>query len=306
MRRDDIQQHAIRVLVFSAMLIVAGSASAQRGKTRLSTSGKFVPKQIIIRMDQARAADLQRVKAAVGATGHQRLYRQNLWLLELATGSDVRKAEDTLERIEGVEYAHPNMIMRASGDPNDPDYPLQWGFDQPSDADIDAPEAWDIQTDGSEQIVAVIDSGVKYDHPDLQANMWVNEDEIPDNFIDDDGNDFVDDVYGYDFINGDGDPYDDYGHGTHCAGTVGADTNNGLGVAGVCWTAKIMSLKFLGSDSILDELFSPGCHHPVSGRASSEDGEQSSEAERCCRHGVGLVVKMGKTAQESRFNLLLS
>ena len=113
------------------------------------------------------------------------------------------------------------------------------------DADIDAPEAWDIGTGSTDVVVAVIDTGVDYTHPDLAANMWVNPGEIPDNGIDDDGNGYDDDVYGYDFCNYDGDPFDDHYHGTHCAGTIGAIGNNSEGVAGVNWRVKIMALKFL-------------------------------------------------------------
>lgn len=96
-------------------------------------------------------------------------------------------------------------------------------------------------------LVAIIDAGTDYNHPDLAANIWTNPGEIPGNGIDDDGNGYVDDVHGYDFVNRDGDPMDDNGHGTHVAGTIGAIGDNGVGVAGVCWNVKIMPLKFLDS-----------------------------------------------------------
>jgi len=124
------------------------------------------------------------------------------------------------------------------------------------DSDIDAPEAWSTATGSRSVIVGVIDTGVDYNHEDLAANIWVNPGEIPDNGLDDDGNGFVDDVHGYDFVNNDGDPMDDHDsiyHGTHCSGTIGAVGNNGIGVAGVCWKVKIMALKFLdatGSGSV--------------------------------------------------------
>ena len=111
-------------------------------------------------------------------------------------------------------------------------------MDQSNDADIDAPEAWNTATDASAAIVAVIDTGVQYDHPDLAANMWVNPNEIPRNLQDDDGNGWIDDIYGIDVVNGDGDPMDDQRHGTHCAGILGAVGNNSTGVAGyMCWKA---------------------------------------------------------------------
>ena len=110
-----------------------------------------------------------------------------------------------------------------------------------------APEAWNTGTGTGRTIVAVIDSGVAYNHPDLKANMWRNPGEVAGNGIDDDGNGYVDDVYGYDFVANNGNPMDDNGHGTHVAGTIGAVGNNGVGVAGVDWHVRIMALKFLDS-----------------------------------------------------------
>ena len=84
-------------------------------------------------------------------------------------------------------------------------------------------------------------------HEDLSRNMWVNTREIPGNGVDDDVNGYVDDYYGWDWVNNDNDPMDDHGHGTHTAGTIAAVGNNGLGVVGVNWNGKIMALKFLNS-----------------------------------------------------------
>lgn len=110
---------------------------------------------------------------------------------------------------------------------------------------INAPAAWNASTGSSAVVVADIDTGIDYNHPDLAANLWVNTGEIAGNNIDDDGNGYVDDVYGIDAYNADGDPLDDHGHGTHTAGTIGACGNNGAGVVGVNWSVKIMALKFL-------------------------------------------------------------
>ena len=115
------------------------------------------------------------------------------------------------------------------------------------DADIDAPEACDELSNTAQVVVAVIDTGVDYTHPDLVANMWVNPVEIPGNSIDDDGNGYVDDVYGVKTITGTGDPKDDFFHGTHVADTIGAVQNNGIGVACVARNVKIKAVKFLDS-----------------------------------------------------------
>ncbi|NLY00379.1 MAG: S8 family serine peptidase, partial [Rhodopirellula sp.] len=174
--------------------------------------------------------------------------------------------EDALARYRGhpaVLYAEPDYRVQLAAIPADPRFGQLWALHNTGqnggtpDADIDAPEAWDLAAETGRTIVAVIDSGVDYTHPDLAANMWRNPAEIAGNGIDDDGNGFVDDVYGADFINRDGDPMDDHGHGTHVAGTIAAVHDNGRGVAGVNPSAKIMALKFLdasGSGSLLDAV----------------------------------------------------
>jgi subtilisin family serine protease len=113
--------------------------------------------------------------------------------------------------------------------------------------DVNAVPAWDITTGTSDVVVAVIDTGVRYTHQDLVANMWVNEDEIPGNNIDDDNNGFVDDKYGINAINNSGDPMDDNDHGTHCAGTIAATAFGGGGHVGVAYNVRIMALKFLSA-----------------------------------------------------------
>jgi subtilisin family serine protease len=140
----------------------------------------------------------------------------------------------------------PNAVFRTAAIPNDALFSTLWGMHQTSNVDINAPEAWDSGADCSSQVVAVVDTGVMYDHADLAANMWRNPLEQV-NGVDDDGNGVIDDIYGFNAISGSGDPRDDNGHGTHCAGTIGARGGNGIGVAGVCHAIQIMALKFLDS-----------------------------------------------------------
>ncbi|HIL97803.1 MAG TPA: LEPR-XLL domain-containing protein, partial [Pseudomonadales bacterium] len=146
-----------------------------------------------------------------------------------------------------------DAVQLAASMPNDPKLELQFGLhntDQAgglADADIDAPEAWDITTGSRDVVVAVIDSGVDYTHPDLAANIWTNPGEVAGDGIDNDLNGFIDDVHGWDFRNNDADPMDDNSHGTHVAGIIGAVGNNDLGVTGVAQQTSIMALKFLDS-----------------------------------------------------------
>lgn len=175
------------------------------------------------------------------------------WHVKLGKGQNLKKVQERLAKDPTVEAVELNYVVRTATLPNDPRYPELWGLNNigqtggTADADIDAPEAWDIHTGSSNVLVAVIDTGVAYDHPDLAANAWINTGEIPGNGIDDDGNGYVDDVHGYDFYNLDADPYDDHGHGTHVAGTIAAVGDNGVGVVGVSWQARVMAVKFLGA-----------------------------------------------------------
>ncbi len=162
-----------------------------------------------------------------------------------------------LNRLRGdanVEYVEPNYVVHANNViPNDSSFSLLWGLQNTGQlggtpqADIDATDAW-VRTQGNPNLlIGIIDTGIDYLHPDLLANIWTNPGEIPGNGIDDDGNGYVDDIHGYNFVNNTGNPMDDQGHGTHCAGTIAGVGNNGKGVAGVVWSAKLVGLKFLDS-----------------------------------------------------------
>ena len=182
-------------------------------------------------------------------------YLTNVYKLIFQNKTDVLKIVDEYNNDDNVIYAEPNYIVNTYLYPNDPDFNYQWALDQFSDCDIDAPEAWSIEAGNENIIIAIIDTGVDYTHPDLVENIWFNSDEILDG-IDNDDNGYIDDVVGWDFVNDDNDPLDDYGHGTHCAGIASAVTDNNVGIAGVCWNCSIMSLKGLdefgyGSDDDL-------------------------------------------------------
>jgi subtilisin family serine protease len=161
--------------------------------------------------------------------------------------------ETALGKLDGFSFVEPNGILRAAATPNDTDFGQQYGLNNTgqsggtSDADIDAPEAWDLSTGHTGTVVAVLDTGVDYNHTDLAGNKWVNPNEIAGNGIDDDGNGDVDDVLGLDVVNSDYDPLDDAGHGTKVAGVIAAVGNNSSGVAGVAWSAKILPVKVLNS-----------------------------------------------------------
>ena len=173
--------------------------------------------------------------------------------IQLPAGADIEQVIADFASDPDVERVEPNYEITTFVVPNDPRFQELWGMHNIgqtggiNDADIDAPEAWDIKTGSESVLVAVIDTGVDYNHEDLIGNIWTNPGEIAGNGIDDDGNGFIDDIHGYDFANNDGDPRDDNGHGTHCAGTISGVGNNGIGITGVSWNARIMAVKFLNS-----------------------------------------------------------
>jgi len=198
-------------------------------------------------------------KAVNPVTRNKAFNSRTLFKLELSSnGRDaVLDAIQMLRKDPNVEFAEPDYLVKAARIPNDPQFDQQYGMNNEGqtggtkDADIDAIEAWDVFTGSDEEIIiGIIDSGVDYLHPDLINNMWQNLGEIPDNGIDDDGNGFVDDYYGWDFADDDNDPMDVNGHGTHCSGIIAAEGNNGIGVCGVMWNTKIMALKFLNNHGL--------------------------------------------------------
>ncbi|HID62256.1 MAG TPA: hypothetical protein EYP49_05880 [Anaerolineae bacterium] len=179
-----------------------------------------------------------------------------LMLLSVPEGQELEKAEE-LRRSPLVEYAEPNYIVKAASsiavdslyslralhiEPDDPYYPGQWNLHK-----IEAPAGWDITTGNNRVVIAVLSTGVDPDHEELKDKIWTNSDEEPDNEIDDDQNGYIDDVHGWDFVleNWDNEPWDDRGNGTFDAIVAAAETNNGVGLAGVSWGAKIMPIKVL-------------------------------------------------------------
>ncbi len=207
---------------------------------------KFVKDEILVKFkDRATTAALRsNIVEKAGAAAVEDFQAIGWTRVKLPAGMSIDKAMERFGRLKEVEAAQPNFYYSLLATPNDPHFPNTglYGLTK-----ISAPAAWDVITGNSNTVVAVIDTGIKYTHEDLAANMWTNPGEIPNNGLDDDGNGFVDDYYGYDFFFDDPDPNDQHGHGTHVAGTIGAVGNNGIGVVGVNWNVRLMAIKIYNS-----------------------------------------------------------
>jgi subtilisin family serine protease len=260
-------QIAICLLIISLFCVVDGWA-----QIKIRNKPRIVPGEIIVKYragvdESAIQSGLQRHGFSIirrsAALGYLRCRTTAMTAQAITNIAQACKRADS-----NIEYAEPNYYLYAVENipesepftvrqapprtPNDPRFGEQWNMNNSNDADIDGPEAWGTQTGSDNVLVAIIDTGIDYDHEDLKDQMWRNPGESgggkENNGVDDDNNGYKDDYRGWNFVSNNNNPYDDNQHGTHCAGIVGAVGNNGKGVAGVNWKVKIMPLKFLGSD----------------------------------------------------------
>ncbi|MBU4580801.1 MAG: S8 family serine peptidase [Proteobacteria bacterium] len=194
---------------------------------------------------------MEELHRSLGSSVLGTISKLRLQRIRLRTGLAEMEAMALYAASAIVEHAERHALRYPNRAANDPYADLQWGL-----ANIHAGEAWDITPGKPAVVIAVIDTGVDYQHPDLRGNIWINAAEIPGNGIDDDGNGYVDDIRGWDFAGNDAinpvadnDPMDVDGHGTHIAGIIAASGNNGLGIAGINWQARIMPLKVQADNS---------------------------------------------------------
>ena len=237
-----------------AVLAFPGAVSGSGGAAPAPSE----PGELLVRFERgaARAPALNAIDAQVV----ERLALPGLVRVELEPGTSLVESEAALERRSDIRYAEPNYRYSLHATPNDPRFNELWGLDQANDADIDAPEAWNLTTGSDAVTVAVVDTGVDYTHPDLAPNM----------------------VPGWDFFDNDSDPTDTVGHGTHVAGTIGARGDNALGVTGVNWRVKVMPLRVGGSNDLslaaVVEAFRYACTHGARVVNGSFGGVGSSTA----------------------------
>lgn len=236
----------------SLLMLVLMQLGGDDGSTQsLKVRGDYAAGELLVKFEAGSSEPREKL-ARVGLETIGSFSTVRWQHVRLPPGITVEEGLARYRSLPGVERVQPNFIYRAQATANDPRFNELYGLDK-----IQAPLAWDTTTGSPSVVVAVIDLGIDYNHEDLSANMWRNPGETglnPSgqdkaiNGIDDDGNGYVDDVFGIDTINHDSNPLDDGGHGTHVSGTLGGVGNNGTGVVGVNWNVRIMAIKSHGAD----------------------------------------------------------
>jgi subtilisin family serine protease len=263
----------MKKLIVPAVLSLGVIAGAEA--RTLSAEIPHVPGEVVVKVKKGFLGKFLGKKSFLGAEVKKTmgLLAGDFVVLKSQSKSALSLMSD-LKKMPEVIYAEPNFIYKAINFTSDPMYGKLWGMantgrNEPnrngdfsgsvglSGADLNAEKAWDITKGSKNVVIAVIDTGIDYNHPDLKENIWINTKEIAGNNVDDDGNGYVDDIHGWNANANNGNPMDGNSHGTHCAGTIGAKHGNGIGVAGVMSDASLMAVKFLsdeGSGSLGDAV----------------------------------------------------
>lgn len=273
-------------------------------KRKVEAEPEYIEGELLVRVKAGRGQRFMRLMSEDGAvvvdsTRATPDTEDVIYRIKLGGGMDVKKALLRYSTHPDVVKIQPNYIRRkADIYPSDPLFPEQWYLYR-----INAHRAWSItrcSPPATELVVAIIDTGVNYRHPDLWQNMWRNERNCTDG-RDEDFNGYVDDCFGWDFFDNDNDPMDYNGHGTHVAGIVAATWNNQLGVSGICPGAKIMALKVFGAGDVASDFdIIRAINYAVSKNAKvinlslggygGHDGDMTYDALSAARHAGVLVV----------------
>lgn len=232
------------------------------GVSAFAATPEAVPGEYIVRFKKSTLTSMNKQQQLSSLKSYikSEIPSQNIVVIKRPTFENAASVYKTIALNDAVDVIEPNYIYKINKLPNDPKIDLLWGLKNigqkdsegtmgVAGVDINVEKAWDIQTGSKKIIVAVIDTGVDYNHADLKENIWVNQAEQNGKpGVDDDENGVIDDIHGFNAINGSGNPMDDQGHGSHCAGTIGAKGDDGKGIVGVNWDVSIMGVKFLDAN----------------------------------------------------------
>jgi len=253
-----IKHVPFKIIIITAAIVGAFAVSL---KSSMRTANfermkhdRYKKDEVIVRFSKKASAVASRNKAYSIGRSFKELKKNGHFLIKLDGKKKVEEVVESLRNDPDVDHVQPNYIYRIMAVPDDPEFGQLWGLrntgqrintggysaHNPGTAgsDMDAVKAWDEITDCSSVTVAVVDTGINYNHSDLAANMWDGS-----ACKDENGNPHGGCIHGYNFFNGTGDPMDQNGHGTHVSGTIGAVGNNGTGTAGLCWNVKIMAVR---------------------------------------------------------------
>ena len=266
--QGEIMRRYIGLLAVASVVLTVGFLAPQERASSEPNSDNgmkpglenadFAPGRILVKIkDEAPADAIEAVNQKNYGRVEEKIPHSRVNVVHIPDDLSVTEAVERYENVPDVEYAEPDYKINPARTVNDPKFPKMYDlkntgqYDGTKDSDIDAPRAWNVTIGRANTIVAVIDTGVDINHPDLRDNIWTNPDEKPNNGRDDDRNGYIDDVHGWDFRNEDNSVFDSAtdDHGTHVAGTIAAEGNNGIGVTGVNWRAKVMPLKFIGPET---------------------------------------------------------
>ncbi|MEN0058097.1 MAG: S8 family serine peptidase [Bdellovibrio sp.] len=251
-----------RLIGRASLAIMTGMLMA--GVNSLAAEPEAVPGEYIVKLkDGVSMKSVKTLSTQLGVYVKDSIPNQNILVIKRPVFEIQSNVIKSLSQNPLVDIVEPNFIYRINKTPNDPMFVQLWGMKNVGQKDsqnreglagidIGAEAAWDITTGSKDVIVAVIDTGIDYTHPDLRNNVWTNEAELNGTAgVDDDQNGIVDDIYGASFVNASaptGNPMDDHGHGSHCSGTIGGSGDDGQGVVGVAWNVRIMGVKFLSAN----------------------------------------------------------
>ncbi len=247
-----------KVIILIVIVIVGSYISFLSGQSLLENNLEYVPGEIIVKYadevvgngnEILTEKELKVYEYVEKPDAIEKIGESELYVLKFE-GRDIADIIDDYQSIEEIEYAEPNYILNIFKIPNDENYSSQWHL-----PNIKSEEAWNLSEGNKQSIIAIIDTGVDWNHPDLAFNIWNNSDEFCDANVDNDNNSYKGDCRGYDFVDvhsgcsdtdcddEDNNPMDYDGHGTHTAGIAAAISNNGIGVSGICWNCSIMAVR---------------------------------------------------------------